>query len=202
MPEALAVEESRLIDRCLAGDRAAARELVRRHQDAVYTLGLRMLGRPEAAEDLVQDVFLSVFKNLHRFQRRSRLRTWIYRVAVNRALNWRSSAWYRRWRRSQSLDGTESGERSLAERLPAARPGPEELAEGMELRELLEAELRALPEVFRVAVILRDIEGLGYAEIAEVLGVREGTVKSRINRGRELLRRRLAPHLSAGGGRR
>jgi len=163
------------------GDPEAFAEVYRRHETTVYNLALRMAGDPDEAADLTQEVFLRVHRHLGKFQGRSTLKTWIFRVALNHC----RSRLGRRPRPAVSLTGAE-GER--ARELPDPGRGPEELALAHDEARRLEAALAALPVVFREAVVLRDVQGLAYEEIAEVLGVRVGTVRSRIARGRDRLR--------------
>jgi RNA polymerase sigma-70 factor (ECF subfamily) len=160
------------------GDPTAFEEVYRRHADMVFGLALRLSGEREEAADLAQETFLRVYRHLGRFAGRSSLKTWIYRITVNCC---RSKLRRRSRRRlERPLD-------SLAE-VADSRSGPEERAVGHDLGRRLAAALAQLPLIFREAVLLRDVQGLSYGEIGEVLGVRIGTVRSRIARGRERLR--------------
>ncbi len=160
------------------GDPAAFEEVYQRHAGMVFGLALRLSGDREEAADLTQEVFLRVYRYLGRFAGRSSLKTWIYRIAVNCC----RSKLRRRWRRSleRPLD--------LLAEVADERSGPEQRAAGHDLGRRLAAALAELPLVFREAVLLRDVQGLSYGEISDVLGVRIGTVRSRIARGRERLR--------------
>ncbi|HEX2251974.1 MAG TPA: sigma-70 family RNA polymerase sigma factor [Thermoanaerobaculia bacterium] len=175
-----------LAERHRYGDGDAFAEVYRSYETPVYNLALRMAGDPEEARDLTQEVFLRVFRHLGKFRGRSSLKTWIYRVAINHC---RSRLGRRRLPQS-SLTGPEG---DAGRDLPDPNRGPEERAVARDERRVLEEALAALPVAFREAVVLRDIEGLAYDEIAQVLGVRPGTVRSRIARGREHLRRALEP---------
>jgi RNA polymerase sigma-70 factor (ECF subfamily) len=172
-----------LADRYRYGDESAFRELYDRFSPMVYGLCLRLSGDEARAQDLSQEVFLRVFKGLPRYRGGSSLKTWIYRITLNhcRGRLCRRSLLVERW------DVEEHWDRGPAD--PARSPEETLLARDRDRR--IAAALRALPVRFREAVVLRDLEGLAYEEIAAVLRVRTGTVRSRIARGRERLRRLL-----------
>lgn len=180
--------ETALIQRCAAGDEAAFAELVSDHQRMVVQLAVNLLGDREEALDLSQDVFLRVFRTISRFRGQSSLKTWIYRIAVNHARN-RHRFWRRRHRADQvSLDlhVAEHGDlRSNAE------VGPDRVLAQKELAAALKRAFDALPFDQRTAIVLREIDGLSYEEIAFSLGVAVGTVKSRLTRARQTLREEL-----------
>lgn len=184
----MTVEESELIERSRRGDLEAFNAIVAAYQDQVYSLCLRMLGSPQAAEDVAQETFISAYRNVARM-RGATLRPWLLRVAANACIDE-----LRRRRRQPhvSLDApapeTEP-ERRLDVPDPAA--GPEQLALRLEVCEALQAELLRLPPDQRLAVILCDVEGLSYEEIAASMASSIGTVKSRISRGRATLREAL-----------
>lgn len=165
-------------------------ELYGEYGDMVYNLGCRLLGERAAAEDLVQEVFLRVHRGLPGFRGDASCKTWIYRIALNAATSVRQRWARKRRRRHRSLDerpaGTDGPTRGDA--LDDPGPGPERLARSAQIEQRVEAALEELGDEFRQAVVLRDIEGLSYAEIAKILGVAHGTVKSRIARGRSMLR--------------
>jgi len=163
------------------GDPEAFAEVYRRHETTVYNLALRMAADPDEAADLTQEVFLRIHRHLGKFKGRSTLKTWIFRVALNHC----RSRLGRKPRPAISLTGAEG---EPARELPDPTRGPEERAMARDEGRRLEAALAALPLVFREAVVLRDVQGLAYEQIAEVLGVRIGTVRSRIARGRDRLR--------------
>jgi RNA polymerase sigma-70 factor (ECF subfamily) len=181
--------EATLVQRCALGDDEACGELVSEHQRMVYQLGLHLLGDHNEALDLSQEVFLRVFRTIHRFRGHSALRTWIYRIVVNQARN--RLRWWRRRYRGQQVS-LEDHIRSHGD-LPA--PGNPEAPDRMYSRRELAARiwgaLEALPFEQRTAMVLREIDGLSYDEIAYSLGVAVGTVKSRLARARESLRARL-----------
>ena len=178
-----------LVQECAGGDEEACARLVTDHQRMVYQLGLYLLGDAQEALDLCQDVFLRVFRMLPRFRGESLLRTWIYRIAINQASN-RRRWWRRRFQSQQvSLDASPCGE------LPDVRQSamPDRALQQQEAAGLVWAALDRLPFDQRTAIVLREIDGLSYEEIASSLGVAVGTVKSRLARAREMLRQRLRP---------
>jgi RNA polymerase sigma-70 factor (ECF subfamily) len=177
--------EAALVQRCAAGDEAAFAELVSDHQRMVVQLAVNLLGDLDEALDLSQDVFLRVFRTIARFRGQSSLKTWIYRIAVNQARN-RHRFWRRRRRADQvslELHVAEHGDlRSNA----GSRP--DRVFAQKELAEALQHAFDALPFDQRTAIVLREIDGLSYEEIAFSLGVAIGTVKSRLTRARHTLR--------------
>lgn len=175
-----------LVERWRRGELEAFAALVRRHQRRVFGLLLRMLGSREEAEDATQDTFLNLHRHGHRFRSEARFSTFVYRVAVNAALNRRRSLGRRR---AQVEAFTEA--QAVGPLAPPAGSDPEAALHGDRLRTRLARELLTLPEALRAPVILFDVEGLSYGEISEVLEVAEGTVKSRIHRARQALRTRL-----------
>jgi RNA polymerase sigma-70 factor (ECF subfamily) len=177
--------ESTLVARCAQGDQAACAELVAEHQRMVYQLAFHLLGNRDEALDLSQDVFMRVFRTLPQFRGQSQLRTWIYRIVVNQARN-RQRWWRRRHRASQvSLD-----QHLEAHGEPSGNPqvAPDNVLVQKRLASQLRHALDALPFDQRTVVILREIDGLSYDEIAFSLGVTLGTVKSRLTRARRALR--------------
>ena len=176
-----------------ANSDAEFEELFRCHHGMVYRLAYRVLGDREEALDLAQEVFLIVFRRLNRFRGESSLKTWIYRITVNLAAN--RCRWWNRLRRrgTVSLDVhlSKNDQRDLSETLEAEGNTPEASLLLSEEREQIERSILQLPVLQRVAIIMRDIEGLSYEEIAEATQSSLGTVKSRIARGREELKRRL-----------
>jgi RNA polymerase sigma-70 factor (ECF subfamily) len=176
-----------LVNRWRGGDLRAFGELVRRHQRKVMGLLTRMLGDRDDAEDAVQETFLNLHRHGHRFRSESRFSTFVYRVAVNAALNRRRS----QGRRRAHLDEFAHGQ-AIGHALPSSPRGPEDAMGGGEVRQRVQRCLQALPETLRAPVVLYDIEGLSYGEIADVLQIAEGTVKSRIHRARHALREQLA----------
>lgn len=166
------------------------RLLLRRYKNPVYAYVCRLIDDPVEAEDLTQDVFVKVFRKVHGFREDCSFKTWLYRIAANESSNRRR--WFSRHRSrliAESVD--DSAQNSLAERLPDPGRNPLDKIEQREHREILNKALQALHPRYREAVVLRDIAGFSYNEIAETLGISLGTVKSRILRGREALKRYL-----------
>ncbi|MCC7031744.1 MAG: sigma-70 family RNA polymerase sigma factor [Acidobacteria bacterium] len=181
--------EAALIQRCAAGEQLACAELVAGHERLVYTLALHLLGDRDEALDLSQEVFLRVFRTLHSFRGQSALKTWIYRIVVNQARN-RQRFWRRRRRADQvSLDQHVAEHGDL--RQPGDGSSPDRAFARKELASRLWSALNALPFDQRTVIVLREIDGLSYDEIAFSLGVAVGTVKSRLTRARQVLRHQL-----------
>jgi RNA polymerase sigma-70 factor (ECF subfamily) len=189
--------EAQFIERLRAGEAAAFDRLVHERSNEVFALLYRLTDDPEEARDLTQETFLRAFQHIDRFRGEADLKTWIYRIAINQARNrWR---WWRRRRRERhvSLDETTGQQgQPLEARLPA-KPGadPEQLTLARERERALHAALSTLGRPYREAVVLRDVEGLSYEEIAAALEISVGTVKSRLSRGRTELRRKLESSL-------
>jgi RNA polymerase sigma-70 factor (ECF subfamily) len=191
--EARAAGEVQFVERLRAGEAAAFDRLVQERSGEVYALLYRLTEDAEEARDLTQETFLRAFQNVSRFRGDADLKTWIYRIAINQARNrWR---WWRRRRRDKtvSLDA-ESGARQEtlgASLCDTEQRDPEQQTLARERETRLRAALQTLGHPFREAVILRDVEGLSYEEIAATLEISIGTVKSRLSRGRIELRRKL-----------
>jgi len=176
-----------LVSRCLGGDEGAWEELVRQHTRQVYGLCYRFTGSGSEAQDLTQEVFLRVFRTLKTFRSaEGSFGTWLARVARNLLIDH-----YRRTRQERVTDPIEEQLTVLEEKGATASERPDHAVAGREASEILQAGLQKLSPDLREAVILRDLQEMEYREIAEVLGIPEGTVKSRINRGRAELARLL-----------
>ena len=184
----LSLFESALIARLRAGEMGAFEDLVEEYQPLVFALALRILGDAEDARDAVQETFLKVYRHFGRFRGAASLKTWICRIAINQARS--TDRWWRRRRRNEtaSLDVPDDDGQTEMTRLPSTAASPEAEALAHERGRQIERALAGVKKDFRVAVILRDIEGLSYEEIAYATDVSVGTVKSRIARGREMLR--------------
>ena len=185
--------DDQFLERLRRGESAAYERLVADHSGDVYALLFRLTSDGEEARDLTQETFLRAFQSISRFRGEASLKTWIYRIAINQARNrWR---WWRRRKRdvTVSLDATDDQrERPLAATLPNEDGlNPEQEALAREREGQLRDALLKLRSSYREAVILRDVEGFSYEEIAEMLQISIGTVKSRISRGRLELRRQL-----------
>jgi|SRR5579862_3087558 len=185
-------EDLELVAGLRAGSEQAYETLLARFQQPVYNLALRLLSDPGDASDVVQEVFLKVFRCVIHFRRQSSLKTWIYRITVNEAHNQRR--WFFR-HRSREVGLDDQIEQVQCRMVPDSGRTPFEYTFDGEKHLLIEAALAKVNPVFREVVVLRDIEDLSYEEIAEVLQISIGTVKSRIMRGREALREELAGQL-------
>jgi len=190
--------EGCLLEGLRSGSEAAYETLLERFQSPVYNLVQRLIDDPSEAGDVVQDVFLKVFRNVGSFRGQSSLKTWIYRIAVNEAHNRRR--WFCRHRRAEVGLEMEGDGRDYLDQLSDASRSPYDLALNEEFKSAIETALGELNPVFRSAVVLRDLEDLSYEEIADVLDVSLGTVKSRILRGRESLRKALVEQLEPARG--
>jgi len=186
-------EDEALVAALQRGSEEAYETLIVRFQQPVFNLVCRLTGDVASASDIVQEVFLKIFRSIGAFRGRSRLRTWIYRITVNEAYNHRR--WFCRHQRQEIGMGEEERGRTLEDTFCDSRRSPFELASDGETRMLLEKALAEVNPKFRAAVVLRDVEDLSYEEIAAVLDISLGTVKSRILRGREALRRILEGRL-------
>ncbi len=176
--------EQELIHSARKGDSMAFGELMQAHQDKIYTLCYRMTGNAEDAADLTQEVFLSAWRSLSRFQEQSSFGTWVYRMATNASIDF-----LRREKRRQVLSMTmeEDSEERQAQ-VPDERYSPHRLLEQKEARQAVADALAALSPEHRQVLVLREMEGLSYQEVGQLLDLEEGTVKSRIARARLALR--------------
>ena len=198
-PGELALAELHRDDDCLveglrSGDEASYETLIARFQQPVYNLVYRLLDDPSEASDVVQEVFIKVFRSIGSFRGNSSLKTWIYRIAYNEA--WNHRRWFTRHKRQEvGLEYEDGSSLCFRDVLPDPGRSAFDLVADHETHALIEEALLDVNPAFRAAVVLRDMEDLSYEEIAEVLGVSLGTVKSRILRGREALRREVASRL-------
>lgn len=190
----MSASDSQLVRRLRERDEQAFRELVTEHRDKVYNLTFRMLGNRAEAEDLAQEVFITVFKTIDSFREEAKLSTWLYRVAVNHCKN-RIKYLARRHQRDQDqLD--ERNEAAATHATPSIpMPRPDRAMEGAQLERVLQEAITELDEDHRVVVVLRDIEDLSIEEICEITGLPDGTVKSRLHRARLALRKKVTRHL-------
>jgi RNA polymerase sigma-70 factor (ECF subfamily) len=186
-------DEAELVTELQGGSGAAFDWLVTHYSGPVYGLVAGMVSESSDAADITQDVFLKAFRGIRGFRRGSSLKTWLYRIAVREALNHRRWLW-RHHREQDSIDvDPANGHASLE--IEDVSSTPFDQAASHEVQHAVQQALLKVPEVFRSAVILRDLEGMSYEEVAEVLSVTVGTVKSRILRGRRMLREILDPML-------
>lgn len=193
-------EEQDLVAELKAGSEEAFSHLLAQYSHPIYSLIARSLSDPADAADVTQEVFVKVFRNISSFHGEASLRTWIYRIALHEASNQRRW-WSRHKRKELTIDAQHENEEGetfcMADGLAANDASPYECAARAQLGERVVAALRTLPEAFREVVVLREIEGFGYEEIAEMLGVNLGTVKSRLTRGRAALREALRDDATA-----
>ncbi len=187
------MEDQDLLAALRAGQEEAYEALIERYQGPVYNLVCRLLNEPSDSADIVQEVFLKIFRNIRAFRGNSSLKTWIYRIAVNEAYNHRR--WFSRHHRQEVGLTRDENTRGYEDSLPDRGRSPFDLTSDRETRALVEEALAQVNPNFRAAVVLRDIEDLSYEEIALVLELSLGTVKSRILRGREALRKILEGRL-------
>lgn len=189
-------EDLDLVRALREGSECAYEILLSRFQQPVYNLALRLLNDPADASDVVQEVFLKVFRNVMHFRGQSSLKTWIFRITINEAHNQRR--WFFRHRhREVGIEDEHEDCRSRADMLADSAQSPFDYVFDQEKQDLIQAALARINPTFRAAVVLRDITDLSYEEIAEVLQVSLGTVKSRILRGREALRQELEKRLQS-----
>ena len=195
----ISTEEASLVADLKAGSEDAFGILIAQYHQPLFSLIARSLTDPADAADITQEVFIKVFRSIRSFHGESSLRTWLYRIALHEASNQRR--WWSRHKRQELTIDTphESGDAEddglpLIARLAYTGSSPFDHAAQVELRHNVEAALREIPDVFRTVVVLREIEGFSYEEIAEIVNVNIGTVKSRLTRGRTALREVLVSH--------
>lgn len=196
-------DEQDLVAELKAGSEQAFALLLAQYSHPIYSLIARSLRDPADAADVTQEVFVKVFRNISSFHGDASLRTWIYRIALHEASNQRR--WWSRHKQQEltideQLENDEGETFCMADALAARDASPYERAAHAQLGERVVAALRTLPEAFREVVVLREIEGFGYEEIAEMLDVNLGTVKSRLMRGRAALREALRDEAAAAKG--
>jgi RNA polymerase sigma-70 factor (ECF subfamily) len=203
---AVRTEEASVIAELKAGSDDAYAWLVAHYHQPIYSVVYRILNDPADAADTTQEVFLKVFRGIKRFDGRSSLKTWMYRIAIHEASNQRRW-WFRHKSKETSVDAEEYADanghvrqsKGLEEAMIDETQSPFESMAHEEVRARVEAALRLVPEPYRTTVVLRDIEQLAYEEIAEVLEVSLGTVKSRLMRGRAALKKRLVQYVREAG---
>jgi len=196
-------QEAAIVAELKAGSEEAYAWLIGEFQQPVYGLVYRIVNDPADAADTAQEVFLKVFRGMKHFHGESSLKTWIYRIALHEAAN-RKRWWFRHKARETSIEPVEGengnvGEGAMQAALTDRADSPFENVAHREVQRRVEEELRKVPEPYRTTLVLRDLEEMSYEEIADVLEVSLGTVKSRLTRGREALRHRLAPYVRESG---
>jgi RNA polymerase sigma-70 factor (ECF subfamily) len=198
-PAAATGEQDRaLVDQARAGDVGAFEMLVRRHQGWVFTLALRMLGDRAEAEDMAQEIFLKAYRGLKRFKGASRFSTWLYAIASHHCLNQLEARRRRPLQHGRAggrPDHAENDPPAVVDRLADQAPRADVLLERTDLLRIVQTELANLTAEHRIILVLRDIQGLSYEEIAQALGLELGTVRSRLHRARMEMKARLTPHL-------
>jgi RNA polymerase sigma-70 factor, ECF subfamily len=191
-------EEAAIVAELKAGSEEAYAWLIGEFQQPVYGLVYRIVNDPADAADTTQDVFLKVFRGMKQFHGESSLKTWIYRIALHEAAN-RRRWWFRHKARETSIEPVESDGTGAGDAMQVAltdhADSPFDNVAHHEVQRRVEEELQKLAEPYRTTLILRDLEEMSYEEIAEVLEISLGTVKSRLTRGREALRQRLASYV-------
>ena len=194
-----AQEESAIVAELKAGSEEAYAWLIGEFQQPVFGLVYRIVNDPTDAADTTQDVFLKVFRGMKHFHGESSLKTWIYRIALHEAAN-RRRWWFRHKAKETSIEPAESespgnADNAMHTALTDRADSPFDSVAHREVQKKVEEELRKLAEPYRTTLILRDLEEMSYEEIAEVLEISLGTVKSRLTRGRDMLRQRLTPYV-------
>lgn len=194
-PAVVRADDTALVAQLRAGAESAYEALIDRFEQPVFNMISRLMDDSAEAPDVVQEVFLKIFRNIGAFRGESSLKTWIYRIAVNEARNHRR--WFSRHRRQEvAIDGVGEAQ-GYSDWLADPGRSPYDSALDRETEGLVEEALDALNPKFKAALVLREIEGLSYEEIADILEISLGTVKSRILRGRDALRKQLAGRLEA-----
>jgi RNA polymerase sigma-70 factor (ECF subfamily) len=185
-------KDARLARKFLSGDRTAFDRLVTRHQDRVYNLCLWMLGDPYEADEAAQDTFVKVYRALHSFRFESAFSTWLYRIAVNTCKNRRNSLYFRFKQAARRIGVNEAPDRrGTVLDIPDPGPRQDDALQGKQTAAAIRQAISSLPAERRTAIVLRDVEGMSYEEIAAVTGAAVGTVKSRLARGRQQLQQKL-----------
>ena len=176
-----------LVERVLAGDRRAFEPLVRKHERRVFRVTLAVLGNIEDAEEAMQDTFIKAFRHLDQFRREARFTTWLTRIAINEAIQKRST----RKNLVPLAEAETATEQFTPKRYESWKSNPEQLYGKQEIHRIVECAIQSLPEIYRVAFVLRDIEELSAEEAAEALGITVPALKSRLLRARLMLRESL-----------
>jgi RNA polymerase sigma-70 factor, ECF subfamily len=187
--------ERSLLRRLRDRDERAFRELLDLHKDRVYNITFRMLGNRAEAEDVAQEVFISVFKTIDQFREESKFSTWLYRVAVNHCKNRIKYLARRHDRDRDELDETSHQANGAVTGAPVRAAQPDRALEGAQMERLLQEAIGNLDDDHRIVVVLRDIEDLSIEEICDITGLPDGTVKSRLHRARLALRKKLQRHV-------
>ncbi len=183
-----------LLRRLRGRDERAFRELIAAHRDRVFNITYRMLGHRQEAEDVAQEVFISVFKTIDTFREEAKFSTWLYRVTVNHCKNRIKYLARRHDRERDELDETSRAANNAVDG-PQALKAPDRALAGAQIEKLMQEAIASLDEDHRVVVVLRDVEDLTIEEICEITSLPDGTVKSRLHRARLALRKKLQRHV-------
>lgn len=193
--------DRRLVRRLKQGDERAFQELVQTYQDRIFGLVFRMIGNRQEAEDIAQEVFISVYRGIGNYRGEGRFYTWLYRIASNTCKNRIKYLKGRNFHRASDIDETPAAHTRGEDGGPVVSlqsvvPGPEATFVGSRLERAIQAEIAQLDPEHRLLIVLRDIQGLSYAEILRITGLQEGTLKSRLHRARLALKVRLEPYVT------
>lgn len=193
--------DRRLVRRLKQGDERAFQELVHTYQDRIFGMVFRMIGNRQEAEDIAQEVFISVHRGIANYRGEGRFYTWLYRIASNTCKNRIKYLKGRNFHRSSDIDETPAAhtqgeDGGPVHSLQSVVPGPEAIVTGNRLERAIQAEIAQLEPEHRLLIVLRDIQGLSYAEIITITGLQEGTLKSRLHRARLALKIRLEPYMA------
>lgn len=189
--------DPRTVERAKKGDVDAFEKLYRATSAALYTFMLKMTGVRETAEDLTQEVYLKAWRSLGSLKSPGSFLTWLHRIAINVYRDWAKSAAHRMELATMEPEDDPDGAVDV-ENLPSTRPSPHGEAEAEEMRSAIEEAIASLPESYRAVVVMHHVEGMGVREIAESLGIPQGTVMSRLARARRILREKLAQFVEGG----
>jgi RNA polymerase sigma-70 factor, ECF subfamily len=195
-PRVEPLRDQEAIERCLGGDANAFGALVVRYQDRIFNACVRIVGHRETAREMAQEAFLRAFERLRTFRQGSRFSTWLFAIAINQCRSELRRRKTKKHRPPLSLDAGRSDDGGGGWEPPSAEPDPSAGVLASETGRRVEAELAELPKKYRIPVVLRDVEGMSYEEIAVVIDAPVGTVRSRIHRGRQVLRERLSDLMS------
>jgi RNA polymerase sigma-70 factor, ECF subfamily len=191
-------QEEKLIQRLRLRDEWAFAQIVQLYQQKIFQIIFRMLSSQTEAEDITQEVFVTVFKSIESFRGDSKFSTWLYRIAINHSKNRIKYLSRRDYHRGTPLDEVsdrEAGTESAGVFLQSTIPQPDKMVEGLQIEAIVQREMAALEEEHRTLIVLRDVENLSYDEISSITGLPEGTVKSRLHRARMALKERIEKHM-------
>jgi RNA polymerase sigma-70 factor (ECF subfamily) len=189
-------EDSRLVERCLRGNRESFDALVEKYHRKIYNLAYRFVGDPEEANDLAQEIFTAAYQNLKKFRGESKFSTWLFQIGANRGKNRFKYLKRRGFFASKGPSDGDNDKESLQREIPDLSNNPETMLSGKQIQRIVQQAIDELDPDHKEIVILRDIEGFSYDEIAVILGLPEGTTKSRLHRARMVVKEKLKKVLS------